>query len=107
MFQMGYHTSMILRRKQSERIDRKRREKSMVLNWEGLKFPANLIDTNKFENHNSSIFVNSFGYEKLVYALRISERNYKGESIVDLLLISDDAKQHYCWIKDICKLLSL
>ena len=51
--------------------------------------------------------VNVFGYEKLVYPLRISKRNYKRESTVNLLLISDDTKQHYCWIKDKNKLLSL
>ena len=67
--------------------------------WEGLKFPVNLSDINKFENHNSSISVNVFGYENL----RISKHNYT----VNLLIISDDAKQHYCWMKDISKLLSL
>ena len=46
-------------------------------------------DINKFENHNSSISVNVFGYEKLVYSLRISKHNYKRESTVNLLLISD------------------
>ena len=74
---------------------------------EGLKFLVNLSDINKFENHNSSISVNVFGYEKLIYPLRISKHNYKRESTVNLLLISDDTKQHYCWIKDISKLLSL
>ena len=59
------------------------------------------------ENRNSSISVNVFGYEKLVYTLRISDHNYKCESNVNLLLISDDRKQHYGWIKDIGKLLSL
>ena len=63
-----------------ERIDRNLRETSKVLNWEGLKFPVNLSDINKFENHNSSISVNVFCYEKLVYPLRISEHNYKRES---------------------------
>ena len=48
-----------------------------------------------------------FGYEKLVCPLRISEHNYKRESTVNLFLISHDTKQHYCWIKDISKLLSL
>ena len=66
-----------------------------------------MSDINKFENHNSSISVNVFGYEKLVHPLRISKHNYKRESTVNLLLISDDTKQHYCWIKDISKLLSL
>ena len=73
----------------------------------GLKFPVNLSDINKFENHNSSISVHVFDYEKLVYPLRISKNNYKRESTVNLLLISDDTKQHYCCIKDISKLISL
>ena len=72
-----------------------------------MKFPVNFSDINKFENHNSSISVNVFSYEKAVYPLRISKHNYKRKSTVNLLLISDDRKQHYCWIKDISKLLSL
>ena len=93
--------------KHSERIDKKLRETSTVLNQKGLKFPVNLSDINQFENHNYSISVNVFCYETLVYPLRISKHNYKRESTVNLLLISDDTKQHYCWIKDISKLLSL
>ena len=93
--------------KNSERIDIKLREQSEVLNWEGLKFPVNLSDINKFENHNSSNSVNVFGYENLVYPLRIRKHSYKHECTVNLLLISDDTKQHYFWIKDIGKLLSL
>ena len=56
---------------------KKLREKSEVLNWDGLKFPVNLSDIDKFENHNSLISVNVFGYEKLVYPLRISKHYYK------------------------------
>ena len=70
---MGDHTSIKSSRKKPERIDKKLREKSEVLNWEGLKFPVNLNDINKFENHNCSIAVNVFGYEILVYPLRISK----------------------------------
>ena len=90
-----------------ERIDKKFRETSKFLNWEGLTFPVNLRDMNKFENHHSSISVNVFGNENLVYPLRISKHNYKRESTVNLLLISDNKKQDYRWIKDISKLLSL
>ena len=42
-----------------------------------------------------------------MYLLRMSKHNYKRVSTVNNLLISDDTKQHYCWIKDIRKLLSL
>ena len=59
---MGDHTSIKSNRKNSERIDKKLREKSEVLNWDGRKFSVNLSDINKFENHNSSICVNVFGY---------------------------------------------
>ena len=105
---MGDHTSIkSSRQKNSERIDRKLQETLKTLNWEWLKFPVNLSDINKFENHNSSISVKVFGYEKLVYPLRISKHNYKRENTVNLLLISDDIKQHFCWIEDISKLLSL
>ena len=90
-----------------ERIDRKLRQTTKVLNWERLKFPVNLSDINKFEIHNSSNFVNGFGYEKLMCPLRKSKHNYKRESTVNRLLISDDTKQYYCWIKDISKLFSL
>ena len=86
---------------------KKLREKSEVFNWDGLKFPVNLSDINKFKNHNSSFSVNVLGYEKLAYPPRLSKHNYKRESTVNLLLISDDTKQHYCWIKYISKLLSL
>ena len=84
---MGDHTSNKSRRKTSERINKKLREKSEVLNWDGLKFPVHVSDINKFENHNSSISVNVFGYNKLVYPLRISKHNNKRESTVNLLLI--------------------
>ena len=104
---MGDHTIIKSSRKISERIDRKLQETSKTLNLEGLKFPVNLSDINKFENHNSSISFNVFSYEKLIYPLRISKHNYMRESTVNLSLISDDTKQHYYWIKDISKLLSL
>ena len=73
----------------------------------GTEISIQFRDINKFENHNSSISVSVFGYDNLVCPLRISKHNYKCETTVNLLLFSDDTKQHYCWIKDIGKLLSL
>ena len=60
---MGDHTSIKSSIKKSERIDKNLREKSEVLNWDGLKFPVNLSDIGKFENHNASLSVNVFGSE--------------------------------------------
>ena len=71
-FKWAITRALIPVEKNSERIHKKLREKSEVLNLDGLKFPVNLSDINKFENHNSSISVNVFGYEKPVYPLRIS-----------------------------------
>ena len=92
-----------------ERIDRELRETSKVLNWRGLKFPVNLSDINEFE-----IIILQFLLMYLVMKnwfilleKKISKHNYKRESTVNLLLISDDTKQHYCWVKDISKLLSV
>ena len=42
-----------------------------------------------------------------MYSVTKIWHNYKRESIVNLLLISDDTKQHYYWIKDISKQLPL
>jgi len=51
------------------------------------------------------ISVNLFGYEKgYVYPLRISSKHR--ERVADLLLISDDEKQHYCLIKSLSRLLA-
>ena len=86
---MGDHTSIKYSRKNSKRIDRKFRETSKTLSWGELKFSVNLSDISKFENHNSSISVNVFGYENLVYPLKISKHNNKRESTLNLLLISD------------------
>ena len=46
---MSDHTSINSSRKNSESSDRKLLEKSKTLNWDGLKFPVNLSDINKFE----------------------------------------------------------
>ena len=105
---MGHHTIIKSSRKKTlnvliQNFDKK----SEVLNWEGLKFTVNLSDINKFENHNSSIYVNVFSYQILVYPPTISAHNYKRESTVNLLIIVDDTKQHYCLIKDTGKLLSI
>ena len=61
------------------------------------------IDT--FERNNDSISVNVYGYENLVYPLRIS-KHYKRTTIVDLLLIANDTTNHYCLINNMSRLLS-
>ena len=47
-FKWAITRALIPVEKNSERIDKKLRKKSEVLNWDGLKFPVNLSDFNKF-----------------------------------------------------------
>jgi len=63
-----------------------------------------LQDIGKFEESND-LSINVFGYEKgYVYPLRVSSKQCK--RVVDLLLISDGEKQHYCVIKSLSRLLA-
>ena len=73
------------------------------LNWKGLKFPMELTQINRFEKLNE-VNVNVYGYEKEVYPLRVSKTNYSHH--VNLLLISEGEKKHYCLIKSMSRLLS-
>src|ERR1043165_1387630 len=74
-------------------------KQSAELDWSGIEFPvradANILT--KFERNNN-INVNVFGYENDVYPLYISK--HESGRYVDLLLISDGEKMHYCWIKN-------
>jgi len=90
--------------KNAERIDKTLRKQAERLKWAGIEFPVCLQDIGKFEKCKD-LSVNVFGYEKgYVCPLRISSK--QRERVVDLLLISDDEKQHYCLIKSLSRLLA-
>ena len=88
-----------------ERITKLLIEQSKELNWEGIKFPMNYRDINRFEKQNSNIHVNVFGYEKSVYILR-SGVSKDGKTVCNLLLTSDGENQHYSLIHNMSRLLS-
>ena len=90
--------------KNSERITKILKYQSERLDWSGLKFPVDLNQIAIFEKFHPSISINVFGCDKTIYPLRISKT--KRPRIVDLLLISDGEKQHYCLIKSLSRLLS-
>ena len=87
-----------------ERITKELKDQSERLDWSGLKFPVKLDQIVIFEKFNPSISINIFGFEGVVYPLRLSKR--KNEQTINLLLISDGEKQHYCLIKSLSRLLS-
>ena len=86
-----------------QRIDKKLQEQAEKLNWNGINFPASWKDIDKFEKNNPTISVNVYGIG--IYPLRISDYIKRGETHVNLLLISNGERQHYCWIKNMSSLL--
>ena len=90
--------------KNSERITNELKDQSERLDWSGLKFTVKLDQIVIFEKLNPQISINVFGFEGDVYPLRLSKS--KSEQTINLLLISDGEKQHYCLIKSLSRLLS-
>lgn len=86
---------------------------SNILNFTNIEFPMKLKDIKKFEILNN-ISVNVYGLEKIkqhpffeiVGPLHYT--NSKRRIHVNLLLISDETNEnyHYCWIKDMSRLIS-
>ena len=86
-----------------EKIDKNLRKQSEELDWSDIYFPVSLSDIDKFERRNGDIKVNVFSYDKgKIYPLR----NTAQENAIDLLLISDGEKKHYCWIKNFNRLMA-
>ena len=77
-------------------------------NWNGITFPATTNQISKFEKQNPDIAVNVLFLHlgKDVRQYYISEYNGKRNKVVDLLLIEEWGKKHYCAIKNRSKLLS-
>ena len=90
--------------KNSERITKELKDQSERLDWRGLKFPVDLKQIIIFEKLNPQISINVFGFEGDVNPLRLSKS--ESEQTINLLLISDGEKQHYCLIKSLSRLLS-
>ena len=68
------------------------------LNYDEIKFPVEEKDFKKIEIQNN-ICINVFGYEnQLVFSIYVSDETFK--SSIDLLLLIDDDKSHYVYIKD-------
>ena len=87
-----------------ERIDKNLKSKRDQINMDGIEFPVSLKSIDKVEKQNPSISINVFGYEDCVYPLRVSK--VVDKTAINLLLISDDEKQHYCLIENMSRLLS-
>ena len=81
-----------------ERITKIDKKIACSLNYDEIKFPVEEKDFKKIEVQNN-ICINVFGYEnELVFPVGVS--NKKFEDSIDLLLLIDDDKSHYGYIKD-------
>ena len=91
-----------------ERITKILQLQAKKLNWKDLKFPLELKDISRFENVNE-VSVNVYGYnQNEIYPLRVSTRTSDlcDSHHVNLLLISEGEKKHYCLIKSMSRLLA-
>ena len=63
------------------------------------------LDTNDYEKIEDrfQMQVNVFGYENKVYPLYISKKSY--DQMLNLLLITEQGKSHYVFIKDFNRLM--
>ena len=72
------------------------------LDYADIKLPVSKKDYSKFEQKNI-ICINVFYLEKdLVYPVHVSDE--RNEKCMDLLLIADENKSHYLYIKDLCSI---
>ena len=82
-----------------QRIKRKDEEMINNLDYEGIKLPVLKEDYYKIERQNN-ICINVFCYESgLAYPIYVPNQTFK--DFMDLLLISNENKSHYVYIKDL------
>ena len=82
-----------------EKITEEDKELISDLDYDEIEFPVQEKDYNKIEVKNN-ICINVFGYEnKLVFPIYVSDQKF--EDSMDLLLLIDDDKSHYVYIKDL------
>ena len=113
-FKWAVTSAVFPKKKNAERLSKQMRKDSEKFDWTGIEFPVSLKQIDKFEKHNNYA-INVFGYEDVVYPLRISKKNENScehpceqncEQVINLLLIANEETNHYCWIKNMSRLLS-
>ena len=83
----------------------KKSDKAFIknLDYSGIEFPVSAKQYNKIEKQNN-IRINVFGYEsKQKYPIYVSKE--KHEDCMNLLIITEDKKNHYVLIKDFNKFM--
>ena len=103
-FKWAVTSAVFQRESHPERLNSEMRRNSERLNWNGIDFPTPLTQIKRFEKQNP-YSINVFGWrEGNVYPLRISE--HTNEESINLILLSNNENQHYCWIKRMSALVA-
>src|SRR5436305_13772450 len=79
------------------------------LNFKDIEFPvqADEIVLQRFERQNPSIALCISEWKGKLSPVYVTDKEIaEGRQMIDLLLISDEEKQHYCWIKNMSQLVS-
>ena len=81
-----------------KRITREDKKLAEHLDYDEIDFPVQEKDFGKIET-KTNICINVFGYKnRLVFPMFVSDQKF--ENFMDLLLVTDDDKSHYVYIKD-------
>ncbi|PFX14317.1 hypothetical protein AWC38_SpisGene21541 [Stylophora pistillata] len=94
-------------RSHPERITKILRKQAEKLVWDEIEFPMEVRSIRRFEKLNPGIGVNVYMYEDGLNPLRVSSEGLSTTKVViDLLLIAEGDKKHYCLIKNLSRLVS-
>ena len=88
--------------KNSDRINKQDKQIAEALDYKGINFPMKARDYEIVEEI-FNINVNVFGYENKVFPLYVSKKS--NEQVLNVLLISNEEKSHYVFIKDFNRLM--
>ena len=86
----------------TERINKEDNKIAAKLNYSNIEFPLNVNDYELIEDR-FSMNVNVFGYKYKVHPLYVSKKSHT--QALNLLLITQESKSHYVFIKDFNKLM--
>ena len=88
--------------KNSDRINKQDKKVGSTLDDRGINFPMKAPDYEIIEER-FEINVNIFGYESKVFPLFVSKKS--NEQVLNVLLIRNEDKSHYAFIKDFNRLM--
>lgn len=80
------------------------RKHESKLSVRNVRFPTPLVDINKIEKQNN-VSIHVFGYEGEIHPLRLSKSI--SQTHINLLVLQNEEKFHYCLIKDFNRLMRI